>query len=92
MEGQYIPQHTAARQYRTVPILNSHDSGFELQWALWAQANPGALPGQQMHAAELGEALCLRRNEVRSRLLPSNFEVHDMTGFGLQGLGVLEAR
>ena len=67
-------------------------SGFELQWALWAQANPGALPGQQMHAAELGEALCLRRNEVRSRLLASNFKVHDVTGFGLQGLGVLEAR
>ena len=22
--AQYIPQHTAARQYRTVPILNSH--------------------------------------------------------------------
>ena len=23
--AQYMPQHTAARQYRTVPILNSHD-------------------------------------------------------------------
>ena len=22
--AQYIPQHTAARQYRTVPMLNSH--------------------------------------------------------------------
>ena len=25
--AQYIPQHTAARQYRTVPILNSHVQG-----------------------------------------------------------------